>query len=174
MQSSRSFSEAADQMRAPGEYFASPAFSRLRWTVAGEQRDERMRLFTRKLLQRLDGMDMPFYPAVGLMDHKTALKRYVTTEDEWKPMESPYLDGSAVLFKHCILQELDRRQWILFAEVGFDVAALAQIPVMWGGFSDLKAPGLWRVYDGVEPSGWKADDRTYKVRRRGKRDYEWG
>ena len=172
-QHTRSFSEAADRLRAPGEYFSSPAFSRLRWTLAGEQRDERMRLFTRKLLQRLDGMDSPFYPAVGLMDHKTALRRYVTAEDVWKPIESPYLDGSAVLFKHCILQELDFRQWVLFAEIGFDVAALAQIPVMWGGFSEFHAPGLWRIYDGVQPSGWRVDNRTYKVRNRGRLDYQW-
>lgn len=160
-------------MRAPGEFFTSPAFARLRWSTAGEQRDERMRLFTRKLLQRLDSMDMPFYPAVGLMDHKTALQRYVTTEDVWKPMESPYLDGTAVLFKHALYPTLPPRCWTLFAEIGFDVATLAQIPIIWGGFANLDAPGLWRVYDGVQPDGWQVDDRTYGVRRRGKLDYRY-
>lgn len=174
MEHSRSFSEAAARLKAPGEFFASPAFSRLRWTTAGEQRDERMRLFTRKLLARFDAMDMPFYPEVGLMDHRTAQRRYVMFDDPWKPLESPFLDGTAVQFKHCVLDDLDERQTIFFAEVGFDVAALAQIPVMWGGFAEPRNPLMWRVYDGVEPFGWRVDDRTYKVRRRGKLDYEWG
>ena len=120
----RCFSSAASMMKQPPAYFGSAAFSRLRWTLAGDQRDERMRLFCRKLLRRLDGMEMPFYPAVGLMDHRTARQRYVTQLDDWTPMESPFLDGVAIEFQHCAAEKLPGKCWELFAEVAFDVAKL--------------------------------------------------
>lgn len=158
------FSSAASVMKGPEGYLTSPAFSDLRWTLAGDQRDERMRLFGRKLLKRLEGLGMPFYPEVGLMDHRTAQQRYVTGADPWKPIESPYLDGVAIRFRHCLLRELEPRCWWLFAEIGFDVGRLAQIPVMWGGFADVAMPGLWVIFPGAAPAGWRVDRRTYGVR----------
>lgn len=162
----RSYSSAVDAMKAPPGFFASAAFSHLRWTLAGEQRDERARLFTRKLLKRLDHLDMPFYPAVGLMDHRTALWRYSTGMDPWKPMESPFLDGTGVEFRHCLHEELDPKCWSMFAEVGFDVARLMQVPVVWGGFSEIESrPGLFVVYDRPAlPVGMCVDRRTYGER----------
>lgn len=169
-----SYSEAAAILKGPAGFETLPAFSNSRWTLAGEQRDERMRLFCRKLLARLDKMAWPFFPEVGLMDVKTARHRYVTNVDPWSPMESPYLDGTAVNFRHVFRDDMPPKCWVLFAEVGFDVARLAQISVMWGGFSDHRKPGLWMIYPGAVPNGWRVDDRTYKVRNRGKLDYEWG
>lgn len=169
-----SFSSAADALRAPASYFSSPEFSRLRWTTAGEQRDERMRLFCRKLLMRLDGMDMPFYPAVGLMDLMTARHRFVTGLDPWTPSESPFLDGTGLEIRHCRNDaDMPPQQRIIIAEIAFDVANLAQIPVMWGGFAATPRPLMWRVYDGCEVDDWRVDARTYGVRRRGKLDYAW-
>ena len=168
------FSSAAALMKGPEGFRTLPAFYNARWSVAGEQRDERMRLFGRKLLARLDGMDMPFYAQVGLMDLKTARQRYVTQTDPWSPMTNPYLDGVAISFKHVFEDELPPRCWILFAEIGFDVARLAQIPVMWGGFSDWPLPGLFCLWDGSTPDGWRVDQRTYKCRTGGKLDYNWG
>lgn len=162
----RCFSSAADAMKAPPDYFSSAAFSHLRWTLAGDQRDERMRLFCRKLLRRLDGMDMPFYPSVGLMNHKTAQQRYVTSVDPWPPIASPFLDGVAIEFRHCLLPDMAPRCWALFAEIGFDVARLAQIPVCWGGFSTLKRPGMWMIHDGGDYD-WFVDRRTYGVKTKG-------
>lgn len=170
----RCFTSAAAFMKGPVGFQTLPAFLNARWTLAGEQRDERMRLFGRKLLKRLDGMGMPFYPRVGLMELKTARQRYVTGTDPWEPMINPYLDGSGIEFAHVFEPELPGRCWILFAEIAFDVANLAQIPVMWGGFSDWSNPGLFVIYDGATPDGWRVDDRTYKVRGRGKIDYDWG
>lgn len=164
------FSSAAEYMKQPPAFFGSAAFSRLRWTLAGDQRDERMRLFTRKLLRRLDGMDIPFYPAVGLMDHRTAQQRYVTGLDPWSPMASPFLDGIAVEFRHCVAEHLEPRCWALFAEVGFDVARLSQIPVAWGGFSNLKRPGMFMIHD-VHDHDWAVDRRTYGVKTKGELDY---
>lgn len=158
------FSSAADAMKGPAGFMTSSAFRNLRWTMAGDQRDERMRLFCRKLLKRLDGLGMPFYPEVGLMEHKTAQGRYVRGVDPWPPMANPYLDGVAVKFRHCIHEELEPRCWALFAEIGFDVARLAQIPIAWGGFSVYREPGYWEVYDG--PSAEiVVDRRTYGVRK---------
>lgn len=173
MTEARCFSSAAAIMKGPPGFQTSAAFRDKRWTLQGDQRDERMRLFCRKLLLRLDGMGMPFYPAVGLMDLPRARQRYVTGADPWKPAESPFLDGVAIEFAHVFDLELPPRCWILFAEIGFDVAKLAQIPVMWGGFAEVNRPGMWHVYDGVTPSGWRVDDRTYKVRKRGRLDYAW-
>lgn len=162
----RCFSSAAEFMKGPDGYFTSPAFSNLRWSLAGEQRDERMRLFTRKLLRRLDQMNIPFYAAGGLIDLKTARHRFVTGLDPWEPMNNPYLDGTAARFEHCIHgKSLDRRSWWLFAEIAFDVARLAQTPVMWGGFSDWCEPGLWAIYPGATPDGWRVDRRTYGSKR---------
>lgn len=161
----RCFSSAASNMKQPPAYFGSAVFSQLRWTLAGDQRDERMRLFCRKLLRRLDGMDMPFYPAVGLMDHRTARQRFVTGLDPWSPAESPFLDGVAIEFRHCVAETLAPRCWAFFAEVGFDVARLSQIPVIWGGFADDYRPGTFIVYDGSCPQGWNVDKRTYGVRK---------
>lgn len=169
----RSFSESADAMRGPADLFSSPAFARARWAATLIGHDERMRFFTRKLLRRLDGMSMPFHVEAGCMTPAVARQRYVTGTDPWLPMESPFLDGTAVGFRH-VLREPDPKGWVLFAEVGFDVANLAQIPVMWGGFAATKMPGVWRLYDGCEPDNWRVDDRTYTVRKRGKLDYEWG
>lgn len=168
----RCFTSAAAKMKQPPAYFGSAVFSQLRWTLAGDQRDERIRLFTRKLLRRLDGMDMPFFPVVGLMSHKTARQRYVTGLDPWTPAESPFLDGTAVEFRHCVAETLDRRSWALFAEVGFDVARLSSIPLLWGGFADEKRPGMWVVYDGTCPAGWRVDKRTYGVRKGQEIDYD--
>lgn len=169
---SKCFSDAAAALKGPPGYFTSGAFSNQRWTIVGDQRDERMRLFGRKLLARLDGMEMPFYPKVGLMTRRVAQQRYVTGVDPWKPMENPYLDGEAIEFAHCILSKLDARQWVLFAEVGFDVGRLAGIAVMWGGFAIPAQPGVWRVYNGHEPDGWKACGRTYGTRRKAVLEYE--
>lgn len=164
------FSSALDLLKQPPAYFGSAAFSQKRWTLAGDQRDERMRVFTRKLLRRLDGMDIPFYPAVGLMDHKTAQQRYVMGIDPWSPMASPFLDGIAVEFRHCVAESLAPRCWALFAEVGFDVARLAQIPVAWGGFSSLKRYGMWMIHD-VHDHDWAVDRRTYGVKTKGEIEY---
>lgn len=162
------FTSAAASMKQPPAYFGSAAFSHLRWTLAGDQRDERMQLFCRKLLRRLDGMDMPFYPKVGLMDHKTAQQRYVTGADPWSPAESPFLDGVAIEFAHCVADRLERRAWWLFAEVGFDVARLAQIPVFWHGFNHPERPGMFQIWDGgrkpVVTDAFCVDARTYGVR----------
>lgn len=166
------FSSAADAMKAPPDYFSSAAFSHLRWTLAGDQRDERMRLFTRKLLRRLDGMDMPFFPSVGLMNHKTAQQRYVTGVDPWPPVINPYLDGEAVEFRHCILDEMPERCWWLFAEIAFDVAKLSQIPILWGGFSDVNRPGMFRLFGGAVPDGFRVDKRTYGSKLR--HELPWG
>lgn len=170
----RCFSSAAAFMKGPAGFETLPAFLNARWSLAGEQRDERIRLFGRKLLQRLDMMGMPFYPRVGLMELKTARMRYVTGADPWEPMLNPYLDGTGIEFAHVFEPDLPGKCWILFAEVAFDVARLAQIPVMWGGFSEWVNPGLFVTYDGALPNGWRVDDRTYKVRDRGKLDYAWG
>lgn len=160
------FTSASEHMRAPPEYFTSAAFRDLRWTLAGDQRDERMRTFIRKLLRRLDGLYMPFYPAVGLMDLPTARHRYVAGLDPWSPSESPFLDGSAVVLKHCIHDaDMPWRCWHLLGEIAFDVARLSQIPIMWGGLKFVdRNPGMFMTYDGFEPAGWIADGRTYGVR----------
>lgn len=160
------FSSAAESMKGPPGFFASAAFRDLRWSIAGEQRREEMRLFGRKLLRRLDSMEMPFYAAVGLMDHKTAAGRYVRNVDPWKPMESPFLDGVAIEFRHCVKAELHPKAWALFAEIGFDVARLMQVPVLWGGFSEQPRPGLWCLYDkdAGPVSGFCVDRHTYGVR----------
>jgi len=168
------FSSAADAMKGPEGYFTSPAFSNARWTTAGEQRNEDMRLFCRKLLSRLDKLGMPFYPKVGLMDLRIARHRYVTGIDPWSPIESPFLDGVAIEFAHCILDEMDWRCWALFAEVAFDVGKLAQIPVLWGGFADCKRPGLFMVrWSELVPAGFHQDARTYCSRIRSKLPLEW-
>lgn len=161
------FSSAAEHMSAPPEYFTSAAFRDLRWTMAGDQRDERMRTFCRKLLARLDGLKMPFYPAVGLMNLPTARHRYVTGLDPYSPSESPFLDGSAVVLKHCIHgADMPKRCWVLLAEIGFDVARLAQIPIIWGGLNAGNySPGHFQTYDGFQPENWIVDGRTYGVRR---------
>lgn len=160
------FSSAAAAMKQPPAYFGSAAFAHLRWTLAGEQRDERARLFCRKLLRRLDGMDMPFYPCVGLMNHAQARQRFVTGQDDWSPIESPFLDGVAIEFAHCVAQSLPAKCWELFAEVAFDVAKLSQISIAWGGLSRWRRPGLFIVVDDVKspPSGWAIDTRTYRAR----------
>lgn len=160
------FTSAAAMMKQPPAYFGSAAFSHLRWSLAGDQRDERMRLFCRKLLRRLDGMDMPFYPKVGLMDHAQARQRYVTGVDEWTPIESPFLDGVGIEFAHCVAETLPGKCWELFAEVAFDVAKLSQISVAWGGLSRWRRPGLFIVVDNpkVIPNGWAIDARTYRAR----------
>ena len=162
----RCFSSAAEQLRGPEGFLTSPAFADLRWTMAGDQRREEMRLFCRKLLKRLDGMGMPFYPAVGAMDHRTARYRYVTGLDPWAPLDSPFLDGTAIRFRHCVHAELDPRSWYLFAEIAFDVARLAHTPVMWGGFCFAAPdPGTFMLYDGPPvPAGWHVDNRTYGVK----------
>lgn len=172
----RCFSSAALVMKGSEGYFASPAFHDLRWTLAGDQRDDRMLTFCRKLLKRLDGMGMPFYPRVGLMDLKTARARYVSGADPWPPMNNPFLDGVAIEFSHCIIPDdrMHPRQWALFAEIGFDVARLAHIPVMWGGFSDLKRHGLWHLYDGSVPDGWFIDRRTYGARLKSELPFQLG
>lgn len=167
------FTSAAAAMKQPPAFFGSAAFSNLRWTLVGDQRDERMRLFCRKLLRRLDGMDMPFYPAVGLMNHKLAQQRYVTGADPWPPIASPFLDGTAIEFRHCVAESLHPRCWALFAEVGFDVARLSQIPVCWGGFSTLKRPGMWMIHDGHDHD-WFVDRKTYGVKTRGEIEYDLG
>lgn len=169
---SRCFSSAAAAMKGPPGYLASAAFSHLRWSIVGDQRDERMRLFCRKFLKRLDGMEMPFYPKVGLMNRLTAQQRYVTGTDPWPPVESPYLDGEMISFAHCIHGSLSLRQWALFAEVGFDVARLASIPVMWGGFSCWGNPSAFRIYNGFEPEGWKVCGRTYGTRKKSEQQFE--
>lgn len=125
-----------------------------------------MRIFGQKLLRRLDGMCMPFFPQVGLMTLREARHRYVTGVDPWVPMASPYLDGTAITFAHCIHKDLHPRSWALFAEIGFDVARTASIPVLWGGFADEPMPGTFRIYDGACPEGWAVDKRTYGVRSR--------
>ena len=167
------FSSAAEAMKAPPAYFKSAAFSQLRWTMAGDQRDERMRVFCRKLLRRLDGLEMPFYPVVGLMNHKTAQQRYVTGADPWPPIASPFLDGVAIEFRHCLADDLAPRCWALFAEIGFDVARLAQLPVAWGGFSNLKRPGMWCIHEAGD-ADWHVDKRTYGVRVKGELEYNLG
>lgn len=170
----RCFTSAAAHLKGPEGFQFLPAFSNARWTLAGDQRDERMRTFGAKLLRRLDGMGMPFYPRVGLMELKQARQRYVTGVDPWEPMLNPYLDGTGIEFAHVFHQrELPPKCWILFAEIAFDVARLAQIPVMWGGFSEWMNPGLFVTYPGAVPDGWRVDDRTYGVRKRGKLDYAW-
>lgn len=174
MSTVRCYTSAAAAMKGPGGFQTLPAFLNSRWTLAGDQRDERMRLFCRKLLARLDGMSMPFYPEVGLMDRRTAQHRYVTGLDPWTPVLNPYLDGSAVKFRHVFEDTLHPRCWVLFAEIGFDVARLAQVQVMWGGFSDYCEPGLWMIYPGATPDGWRVDNRTYKVRNRGEIPYHEG
>ena len=144
----------------------SPAFANSRWTLAGDQRREEMRPFCRKLLKRLDGMGMPFYPAVGLMDQRTARHRYVTGLDPWPPMDNPFLDGAAIRFAHCVHEDrLDARSWYLFAEVGFDVARLARTPVLWGGFvHSAPDPGMFMLYEPPVRPGWHVDNRTYGVK----------
>ena len=164
------FSSAAERMKGPAGYQTSPAFLDARWTAKGDQRDERIRLFGHKLLRRLDSMDMPFKVVAGLMDQRTARQRFVTDVDPWPPMMNPFLDGVAIEFAHVFEQELHPLCWQLFAEVGYDVARLAQIPVLWGGFSDWKRPGLWMVYRGQVSDGWRVDARTYGVRGRVKLD----
>ena len=131
------YSSAASFLKGPPGFKSSAAFVNSRWTLAGDQQDERIRLFGQKLLRRLDGMEMPFYPEVGLMDLKTARQRYVTGVDPWEPMMNPFLDGHAIKFRHVFHADADLppKCWVLFAEIGFDVARLAQIPVMWGGFA---------------------------------------
>lgn len=162
----QSYSDAAQLMKAPPGFYTSAAFSHLRWTTTGEQRDERMRLFCRKLLRRLDGMEMPFYPAVGLMDARTARWRYTVGLDPWSPAESPYLDGLAILFKHCVHEDMPPKCWALFGEIGFDVARLMSVPVLWGGFNELPKPGLFAIYDrGCVPNGMRLDRHTYGARR---------
>lgn len=168
----RCYSSAASAIKGPVGFETLPAFRNSRWTLAGDQRDERIRLFGAKLLKRLDGMQMPFYPQVGLMDLKTARQRYVTGTDPWEPLLSPYLEGTAIKFAHVFEPELPPKCWWLFAEIGFDVARLASIPVMWGGFSAWHMPGVFGLYDGALPEGWRVDDRTYKVRKRGFLEYE--
>lgn len=170
----RCYTSAAAFMKGPAGFETLPAFSNSRWTLAGDQRDERMRLFGAKLLRRLDKMGMPFFPEVGLMDLKTARQRYVTGVDPWEPMLNPYLDGTGIKFRHVFEEHLPAKCWALFAEVAFDVARLAQIPVMWGGFSDWSIPGLFATYPGAVPDGWRVDDRTYGVRHRGKLETERG
>lgn len=161
----RCFSSAADVMRAPEGFMTSPAFAHLRWTLAGDQRREEMRLFSRKLLKRLDGLKMPFYPAVGLMDQRMAQHRFVMGADPWPPMSNPFLDGVAIRFQHCILPMLEPKCWDLFGEIAFDVARLAQIPVVWGGYNtDNPDPGFWQLYEGVVPDGMYVDRRTYGFR----------
>ena len=159
-----SYTSAAQVMKAPPGFYASAAFAHLRWTLAGEQRDERIRLFVRKLLKRLDGMEMPFYVVTGLMSHKVAAQRYVVGHDPWKPIENPFLDGVAVRLKHSVHDHLDVKCWELFAEIAFDVARLAAIPILWGGVHD---PGYFQIYDGHVPDGMEVDARTYGYRRRG-------
>lgn len=166
----RCYTSAADVMRAPEGFMASPAFAHQRWTIHAEQRDERIRLFARKLLRRLDGLNMPFRATVGLMNYAEAQHRYVTGRDPWLPMENPFFDGVAIRFAHCLLEGgMDPKCWSLFGEIGFDVARLAQIPVMWGGFNDPHNlppdPGFWQVYDGVTPDGMYVDRRTYGYRK---------
>ena len=170
----RSYSSAADAMKAPPGFYASAAFSQLRWTTAGEQRDERMRLFGRKLLRRLDSLDMPFYPAVGLMDQRTARWRHAVSMDRWAPMESPFLDGVAIRFKHCVREHMEPRCWALFGEIGFDVARLMSLPMLWGGFNQPDPdPGFWCVYDGdAVPTGMRVDRHTYRYRLGGLIDIE--
>lgn len=116
-------------------------------------------------------MDMPFYPAVGLMSHKVAQQRYVTGTDPWPPILSPFLDGVAIEFRHCVQDELPRRCWWLFAEIAFDVARLAQTPIMWGGFADVARPGLLCLYTGGVPDGWRIDRRTYGTKVKHELDY---
>lgn len=162
----RCYSSAALAMKGPEGFETSPAFCNARWTLSGQQRNEQIREFGRKLLLRLDGMQMPFYPQVGLIDLPTARYRWVTGVDPWEPMMNPYLDGVAINFAHVFETELHPLCWNLFAEIGFDVARLAQIPVMWGGFAEWKLPGLFCLYDGAVPDGWRVDSRTYGVRNR--------
>ena len=160
------FTSAAEYMKQPASYFSSPVFAHLRWTTAGEQRNEDARLFCRKALARLDALSMPFYPSVGLMDLRMAQHRYVTGLDPWTPMESPFLDGTALQLLHCVHGDrLPDKCWALFAEIVFDVAKLAQIPILWGGFAEHKAPGLWMVRTaGHVPNGWLQDARTHGSR----------
>lgn len=161
------FTSAAERLRGPEGFLASPAFANLRWTLAGDQRREEMRIFGRKLLKRLDGMGMPFYPAVGLMNLPDARHRFVMGADPWSPAESPFLDGSAIEFAHCLHQTLPAKCWELFAEVGFDVARLASIRVMWGGVSHWERPGMFMLApdDNADvPQGWYVDGRTYRER----------
>lgn len=165
------FTSAASYLKGPEGFKTLPAFINSRWTLAGDQRDDRIRVFGSKLLRRLDSMGMPFYPQVGLMSLKTARQRYVTGLDPWEPMMNPYLDGVAIKFAHVIESELPARCWVLFAEVAFDVARLAQISVMWGGFSDWHIPGLFCLWDGQTPDGWRVDARTYRSRTSVKLDY---
>lgn len=174
MREVRCYSSAVDAMKGPAGFMTLPAFTNSRWTLAGDQRDETMRLFCRKLLSRLDKMGLPFYPQVGLMDQRTAQHRYVTGVDPWAPMANPYLDGCAVKFAHVFEQHLHPRCWALFAEIGFDVARLMQAQMLWGGFSDHNEPGLWMTYPGATPDGWRVDNRTYKMRNRGLIPYNEG
>lgn len=170
----RCFSSAAEYLKGPEGFRTLPAFINSRWTLAGDQRDDRMRLFGQKLLARLDGMNMPFYPEVGLMELKRARQRYVTGADPWTPAESPYLDGTAIKFRHVFREHLPPRCAILLAEVAFDVARLAQISVMWGGFSEWRVPGLFAIWEGVTPNGWRVDKRTYRCKVGGKIEYDEG
>lgn len=159
-------------MMEPGS-FGTPAFQRRRWAAALVGHDERMRVFCSRLLTRLDGMRMPFQVRSGALSLMHARQRYVTGLDPWSPIESPFLDGTAFELEHASGRALDHRQAILLAEVGFDVARLAQVPVLWGGFAGTTRPGMWRLYQGVEPDDWRVDDRTYGVRKRGKLDYRF-
>lgn len=161
------YSSAATAMQAPPEFFTSGAFSDRRWTFAGEQRDERCRLFTRKLLNRLDGMRMPFYVKTGLMDLRTAKGRYDMGIDPWTPMESPFLDGVAIEIEHVHpVVEMTQHCWELIAEIAFDVARLAQISIVWGGLGGCGRPGLFVVIDNPKAiqAGFTADKRTYRFR----------
>ena len=167
------YSSAASFLKGPPGFKTSAAFVNSRWTLAGDQRDERIRLFGQKLLRRFDGMEMPFYPEVGLMDLKTARQRYVTGVDPWEPMMNPFLDGIAIKFRHVFENELPPKAWVLFGEVGFDVARLAQIPVMWGGFADNPMPGVFAIWDGSTLDGWRVDNRTYGNRRGGRLAHAW-
>lgn len=164
----RCYSSAAASLKGPDGFRTHPAFRDKRWTLAAEQRDERIRLFGRKLLARLDGMDMPFYAKVGLIDLREARRRYVMAMDPWTPAESPFLDGVAIEFAPIFLKEVSVRAWHLFGEVGFDVARLAQTKVLWGGFAECNRPGMFMIYDGHAPTGWAVDGRTYTVRNRPK------
>lgn len=166
------FSSAADAMKGPPGYMSSAAFRDLRWTAVGDQRVDGAREFCRKLLARLDGMEMPFYPAVGLMDLKTARQRYVTNLDPWEPMESPFLDGIAFELKHCVRPELPGRCWFLLAEVAFDVARLASIPIAWGGFSRFDRPGMFVLAEDLLPEGFWIDGRTYGTRLKTRLEYK--
>lgn len=162
------FTSALQHLKAPEGYFSSPEFLHLRWSTAGEQRVEQMRLFCRKYLRRLDSMHVPLFPQVGLMDVKEARQRYVTGCDPWEPMLSPFLDGSAIRFRHCLHgAELPAHCTALLAEIAFDVARLSQIAIAWHGFSDADV----MTFELSGRPGLLVDGRTYGVRNRPKLDY---